>query len=158
VVIVAATGHRPKDITEDHGVVLLKARVKMEYRKADRLICGMAAGFDLLAAKAAMQLNIPVTAAIPWDGHRDSIDKDWRERWDKVFEYADVKHYVNDKVPEARWEYAKFLHNRNHWMVDNATHIMAYWTGKESGGTYECIKYAKSKGKLIANIYHDPPF
>jgi uncharacterized phage-like protein YoqJ len=151
--IVAATGHRPKDIEEDLGVVELKARVKLQYTKSERLICGMADGFDLLAAKAAIELGLPITAARPWSGHK--VSPDWSEIYDEVLDYADKVVVVTeaDKYP-GHW----VMHKRNQWMVDNADAVMAYWNGKESGGTYECRKYAKKVGKPVANIFYDPPF
>lgn len=151
--IIAATGHRPKDITENFDTVVLKARVKMQ-DKATRLICGMAEGFDLLAAKAAMELNIPITVARPWNTH--TVGGDWISLYNKVLEYADMIHVVTN----SNTYHVSYLHKRNHWMVDHCDAVMAYWNGKENGGTYECLKYAQKHDPLplIANIYDDPPF
>ena len=34
-------------------------------------------------------------------------------------------------------------------MVDKSDLVIAVWNGKESGGTWNTIQYAKSKGKKI---------
>lgn len=156
--IVAATGHRANGIVEDFRSVLIKAQVKLRYGKATRLICGMASGFDLLAAEAAMELGLPITAARPWAKHNAGAA--WREHYAKTLEYADTIHIVHEEFAEPRnhGEAAKWLHDRNHWMVDNADAVMAYWDGKKEGGTYECRQYAKKVGRPIANIFSDPPF
>lgn len=150
--IVAATGHRPKDIVEPFGVVELKARVKLQ-KRASRLICGMASGFDLLAANAAMELGLPITAVRPWTHHNAGVD--WQENYDRVLAYADKVVVVTEAENyPGHW----CMHKRNEWMVDHADVVMAYWNGKEAGGTFACRKYAKKVGKPVANIFYDPPF
>ncbi len=151
--IVAATGHRPDDIAEPNEIVTLKARVQMQ-GKATRLICGMAAGFDLLAADAAIELGIPITAAVPWMGHQASLPKEWQDHWQKVYDYSDTQHFLDERMAfPGKYIYFK----RNEWMVDNADVVMAYWSGKEVGGTFHCVTYADGK-KPITNIFNDPPF
>jgi uncharacterized phage-like protein YoqJ len=49
----------------------------------------------------------------------------------------------------------KCYHDRNHWMVDNADRVLAYWSGKKSGGTYACVQYAEKQGKRVRNCYGD---
>lgn len=150
--VVAATGHRPKDIDEPWDIVELKARVKLQ-PKASRLICGMAEGFDLLAAKAAMSINLPITVARPWNTH--TVGKDWIELYTTVMGYADTIHVV---VPVDTYHVSHFF-KRNEWMVDHADAVMAYWNPeKQSGGTYGCIQYALKKQVPVANTWNDPPF
>jgi len=153
--IVCGTGHRPDGIAEEYGSVIIKAEVKL--RKVDRFVCGMAAGFDLLAGKAAMNVGIPITAARPWAKH-SVPGAEWKLLYAEVLEYADVIHIVSEGEPGSRGEAAGMLHTRNHWMVDNSDAVMAYWNGSEKGGTFECRKYAKKVGKPVANIINDPPF
>lgn len=151
--IIAGTGHRPED-SEPESWVRTKARVKLQYTDGiDVFITGMAAGFDLWAADEAIKLGIPVTAARPWTTHTPR--KGDEQLYNHVLEKASKIVVVTDadKYP-GPWVYAK----RNHWMVDNASHVMAYWSGKEAGGTFECVTYAKDKEKPVANIYYDPPF
>lgn len=150
--IIAATGHRPNEIKEPLDEVQIKARVKLQYAKATRLICGMAEGFDLLAARAAMELGIPITAARPWATH--TVSKIWIEDYVNVIKYADKVHVVVD----TEHYHVSHFHKRNEWMVDHADAVMAYWNGREKGGTYACRAYAKKVGKPVANIINNPPF
>jgi len=47
------------------------------------------------------------------------------------------------------------LHLRNEYMVDNSDKLIAVFNpAKTSGGTFACLKYAKSVGREI--IYIDP--
>lgn len=151
--IVAGTGHRPEDC-EDESIVRTKARVKLQYTPGvATFICGMAAGFDLWAGDEARLLGLEIWCARPWAGHGPrNGDEELYERViaaaSRVVDVDKSKVYVGPKQ----------YHDRNHWMVDNADAVMAYWNGKERGGTFECRKYAKSIDKPVSNIYYDPPF
>lgn len=37
------------------------------------------------------------------------------------------------------------MQSRNEWMVNRSNIVIALWDGSEKGGTYNCLKYAKSK-------------
>ena len=45
------------------------------------------------------------------------------------------------------------MQERNIFMVDRADEILAVWNGT-SGGTKNCIDYAKKQNKIITNIYN----
>lgn len=151
--IIAATGHRPQDYIEAEGVIVLKARVKMQ-DKATKLICGMAAGFDLLAGLAAMELEIPIIAVRPWSTH--GVPKEWRERYAAVLGYADE---VWVTVMADAYPGPQAYQLRNEQMVDAADAVMAYWNPEKThGGTYNCIQYALAQEVPAANIWFDPPF
>jgi hypothetical protein len=152
--IVAGTGHRPKYFTEQFGSVIGKAETKLRYSGAKTFICGMAEGFDLLAAQGAMDLGIEVWAARPWTGHK--VGPQWTEYYERVLAYASkIEVVVEADTYPGHWCMMK----RNQWMVDNYDVVMSYLKpGTESGGTFQCVKYAKSKSKPVANIYLDPPF
>ena len=44
------------------------------------------------------------------------------------------------------------MQKRNRYMVDNSDIVLAIWNGKETGGTWNTIKYARSKNKEIRYI------
>ena len=151
--VLCGTGHRPED-SEDEKIVRIKSRVALQRANPERYISGMASGFDLWSADEAINLGIEVTAAVPWFNHKPRVGDE--ELYARIIEAASDVEYVTrvDKYPGA-WVYP----TRNHWMVDHADAVMAYWnTQKQTGGTYECYKYAKKKQKPIRNIFYDPPF
>lgn len=156
--IVCGTGHRPED-SEDEGVVRLKVRTKLKYTpEVTTFITGMAAGFDLWAGSEALESGLVIVCAVPWVGHEPRV-KD-KKLYKELIDSAETIKYVTDvQQYPGPWVYQK----RNEWMVDNADAVMAYWSGKEEGGTWNCVKYARAQKKKrpdlkIANIYHDPPF
>lgn len=150
--IIAGTGHRPED-AENETIVRQKVRTALGYSGARTFICGMAAGFDLWAGDEALGLGLDVWAAKPWTGHT------WRKAdaalYSKII--ANASRVINvveqDSYPGV-WVY----HNRDKWMVDNATHILAYLNPATTrGGTYGTVQYARGK-KPIRNIYEAAPF
>jgi len=154
VTTVCGTGHRPED-SEDEQAVRIKVRTKLRYtnKTIDTFITGMAAGFDLWAGDEALGLGIPIIAAVPWRGHAPRTSDE--ALYQKLLDNAKEVVYVTDVDDyPGPWVY----HKRNEWMVDHADLVLAYWSGKEKGGTFACYQYAKKKGKPVANVYFDPPF
>jgi uncharacterized phage-like protein YoqJ len=111
----------------------------------------MANGFDLWAGDEALGLGLELWAARPWAGHKARRGDE--EIYARVL--AGASRVVNvDDSPDYKgpWQY----HKRNEWMVDNADRVLAYWSGKEEGGTYACIQYAEKKAnprKKVRNCY-----
>ena len=118
--------------------------------KVDAVICGMANGVDLWAADEALDLALPVIAAKPWAGHgpRKSDVALYERVIREAVEVVDVDPAVNYPGP---WVYQK----RNEWMVDHATHVLAYYNGAPKGGTFNCLKYARKvlSEDHIRNVY-----
>jgi uncharacterized phage-like protein YoqJ len=145
--IVALTGHRPEK-AEPEDVVREKVRLALRGPENPVVVCGMAAGFDLWAGTTALRMGLEVIAAKPWKGHK--ARKADEQLYAEVFEGATRVVNVSDSETYlGPWLY----HDRNEWMVDNATHVLAYWDGGEKGGTAACVRYAKKVGKPIRNIY-----
>lgn len=144
--IVAFTGHRPEDCRSEEDV-RSRFRSTLQETNPNTVITGMAAGVDLWAADEARLLGIEIWAARPWSTHRP--------RHADLLLYTTIldaasKVVVVTKTDEypGPWVY----HKRNEWMVDNATHVLAYWSGKKVGGTFACINYAHGR-KPVRNVY-----
>jgi uncharacterized phage-like protein YoqJ len=144
--IVAITGHRSEDC-EAEEVVRGRLRDAFLAEKPTTVIVGMANGVDLWAGDISLSMGIDVIAAKPWAGHGPRTSD--RELYARVLEGASKIVSVTDVQDyPGPWVY----HKRNHWMVDHADLVIAYWSGKKSGGTYACIEYARDK-KDVVNIY-----
>ena len=149
--IIAVTGHRSEDCGADEPTVRARLREALASVPAGEeriLVCGMANGVDLWAGAEALALGYEVWAAKPWAGHQPRRAD--RELYASIVEAASrVVSVVEQNQYPGAWAYQK----RNEWMVDHATHVLAYWSGKEKGGTYNCVKYARKVGKPIRNVY-----
>ena len=86
-------------------------------------LCGMALGFDMLAAETLLAMkadhaDIRLTAVIPFRGQFDGC----------------------------------FL-RRNDYMLNHASHIIAYYNGEPKGGTFYTCRRAERMGLEITNLY-----
>jgi uncharacterized phage-like protein YoqJ len=93
-------------------------------------------------------LEIPLIAAIPFTGQDARWWKESRKKYKYLMSRAED---VNISSPGFAYESFQI---RNEWMVDNSDKIVAMWDGSE-GGTYNCIKYARSKKVPIVNLYDE---
>lgn len=145
--ILFGTGHRPED-SEPEAVVRRKIRNALEELQPTIVITGMASGFDLWLGLEALDYGAGLWAAKPWAGH--SPRRGEESQYARIIEGASKVIEVTNRVPyPGPWVYPV----RNHWMVDNANYGLAYWNGKKSGGTYECLQYAKTKYRKVTNCY-----
>lgn len=112
-------------------------------------ITGMALGVDQLFGLVALELKakgykVRIHAAMPcWNqGAR------WKDRsfFEAILQGANVQTYVHDG-PYVPW----CMQRRNEFMVDACEELLAVWDGSP-GGTGNCIRYAKKKGKPIFNL------
>ncbi len=149
--IVAGTGHRPNKLGGYSNDALNKLIVLvMEYLATNnitKVISGMALGWDMAIAIAALQLNLPLECAIPFKGQESVWSEDSKKLYHYVLEKAEKVTYVSDEG-YSNWKMQK----RNEYMVNNCDIVLAMWDGSK-GGTYNCIGYAKKLNKRIINLY-----
>lgn len=143
--VVAITGHRPEKINDMEWVRSALQEV-LKTLEPEKLIQGMAAGVDLLSAEVAGELNIPFIAARPWVGHTPRVADLQRYQWtmDNALQIVNV-HYSQSYL--GPWQYQQ----RNEYMVDNATIVVAVWDGT-AGGTKNCVKYAQKNNLPVVRI------
>lgn len=157
--IIALTGHRPKDLVPQgsdetpyghwmQSSIQLAASVAFQALQPERVVSGMAIGFDQCGAAAANELGIPVFAVIPFKGQEKRWPPASREEYRRLIAEAHNV-YVMHPEPYEAWK----MHARNEYMVDVCDYVLALWSGKHYGGTFSCLKYALKQGKLVYNLY-----
>lgn len=121
------------------------------------LVSGMALGADTMLAIMAEIHNIPLIAAVPFEGQDSKWYPPAQKLYKKLTMYADS---TSDRggglviVSPGGYSPAK-MQVRNEWMVDHADKIIAVWDGS-SGGTANCVRYALSKGRRADITRIDP--
>lgn len=158
-IILAATGHRPNKLggyDNESRLLLTKfAESILKKHQPSKVISGMALGWDMAIASAAVNLDIPFIAAVPfvdqWKRWTTDDVKVYKQLLSKASEVVIVDELANYQVPhtiQGKFHVAK-MQRRNEWMVDNSDAILALWNAsdpKESiGGTKNCVDYAKSR-------------
>src|SRR6188768_2394402 len=131
--IIALTGHRSEDcVSEEHVRQQVRNVLQpiLDGPETPLIITGMANGFDLWGGTEALRLGCPVWAAKPWTTHGPR--KSDIELYAEIIENADQVFNVTeaDDYP-GPWVY----HKRNEFMVDHSDKVLAYWNGKQAGGT-----------------------
>jgi uncharacterized phage-like protein YoqJ len=150
--LVAFTGHRPDKIggydlpNPTYMHVCQEIDRVLRELKPDKVISGMALGVDQWAANVALKLNIPFIAAVPFLGQEGKWPNKSQQLYKKMLEKAAEIVIVS----EGGYAASK-LQIRNEWMVDRCDVLVAVFDGT-SGGTANCVTYAKGKGKEIVFI------
>lgn len=151
---VCFSGHRlvPQEKRTELKQVLRAEIVKAYSRGVRNFYCGMALGFDTLAATAALSLqcelpDLRVTAVVPFRGQADR----WTEKDRELYE--DILANVDGTVVLSGYYYDGCLLRRNDYMLERSTGVIAYFDGQPKGGTYYTCRKAKAYGLDVANLY-----
>ena len=156
---VCFTGHRPNKLKgynpKSNKDLLWKIHNTIvdliENRDVDTFINGLALGIDLWSAKIVIKLkekypHIKLISACPCKKHPSKWNEEGKKLWSEVWLSSDKSIVVTD-------EYYKpyLMQIRNKWMVDNSDIVLAVWDGT-SGGTANCVNYAKEQEKELIII------
>lgn len=155
VVSVCFSGHRNVPFA---GRSDLKQRLKSEIAKAYAdgfrcFYCGMAMGFDLLAAEAALSLqselrDLQVIAVVPFRGQSDRWSKEAQAKYDAILRIVD------DVVVLSERYFNGCLLKRNDYMVNHSSRLIAYYDGLNKGGTFYTVKKAGQNGLEVVNLHN----
>lgn len=149
--IIAATGHRPNKVggysRAAYQKLVAVAESYIRTAKPSRVISGMALGWDQAWAEAALNLGVPVIAAIPFAGQQSKWPIESQQNFEQILSRCES---VTIVCPGA-YSAAK-MQKRNEWMVDRADRVCALWDGTD-GGTANCVRYAHGKGAEVDNVW-----
>lgn len=156
------TGHRPQKFhfgydEEYEDCIRLKVVLAREIKAmldngVTTFYTGMAMGTDMWCAEIVQsfqedlpKLGIKLNAIIPFEGQANKWSNDYRERYFNILAKADNELILNNHYTKA------CMHQRNRYMVDHSTHIIAVFNGS-AGGTKNTLDYAKNKNLTIITI------
>lgn len=159
---VCFTGHRPNKLggflSPNSTEALVAERTKYLIglfleRGYTNFISGGAQGFDTIAArevwkKRQTNKDIKLIIAVPFRGQEDRWPLQARITYDAMLREADEVVYLSEDNSNAAYK----MQQRNEWMVDHSSAIIACWDGSNGGGTANCVRYAKQKGKAITTV------
>ena len=144
----AVTGHRKVEFFFNKQALLKKLEQICE-NGYDTFLVGMALGFDTLCFKALEKIRekrkIRIIACIPCLEQDKLFNDAQKKEYKKMIESADEKVVLSP-------HYTKYcMMQRNRYMVDNSSLLLAYLR-EEKGGTKNTVKYAEKSGKNIIII------
>ncbi len=154
--ILAATGHRPEKLG---GYAPHLFRATRAYAMAclyelrpSEVISGMALGWDMAIADAAITLGIPVRAAIPFRGQEATWPEGSQQRYHRLLSQAVKVIEVSDPPDEYHFTFSDVFQRRNEYMVDECDRLLALWDGSP-GGTANCVRYAEQVKCATLNVW-----
>ena len=152
---VCFTGHRTINPNKQQAVKekLISTIIKLYNEGHRKFLCGMAIGFDLLAAEILIELketykDIILFACIPFIGQESRFSPIDQERYNKVI------NSVDSKVIIARAFSKQSYLLRNLYMLEHSSIVVAYFdTNIKKGGTFFTYNKAIKMGKEVRNIF-----
>ena len=143
------TGHR--ELPSDFSKKALKNEItKLVQAGVDTFLCGMAIGFDLLAAESVLSVRkkyptVKLVACIPCIGQEKYFSKADQKRFVAAVRKADEKVILSDSY------YRGCMQVRDKYMAERGDVMLAYCTKKEGGAAYtvRCFQKAHPNGDVI---------
>lgn len=150
----AFSGHREINTSDKERVIkqLKRAIIKCYDQGIRNFYCGMAVGFDLLAAETILSLknkyeDISLTAVIPFRGQTSRFKNE-----DKV-KYNDILKQASHIFVLSEQYYDGCLLRRNDFMIENSSKLIAYYNGRYGGGTFYTCRKAKKLNIPVINVF-----
>lgn len=165
--IICITGHRPNGLPREYGYNLnneawskLKEYIKVTIEECYKyatpneeltLVTGMALGVDTAFWEAGAKLrksnkNIKIEAVVPFVGQEKKWTLESQKQYKQMLSESDKVTIVS----EGGFATYKMM-ARNRYMVNKSDIVIAVIC-KETGGTAQCVKYAKEHNKVVIEI------
>lgn len=157
----AFTGHRPKSFPwkhdeTAHDCVLLKESLAEQIgllidRGITTFLSGMAQGVDLWCSEIVLDLRksnpaLKLRCILPCEGQESKWPVPEQERYRSILEQANDVVYVNREYsPNCMLE-------RNRYLVDHSSVLLAVYNGARRSGTGATINYARKLGREVIII------
>lgn len=155
------TGHRPhklpylKDEESPQCIILKKILTERILEKVlldecDTFLCGMAQGVDMICAGLVLELRkmidmpLRLICVVPYREQAKNWGQDAEKRYREILKQGDSKILISGEYT------ATCLMERNRYMVDHASHMIAVCGG--DGGSKYTLDYARKKDTSIILI------
>lgn len=151
--ILGITGHRSgkmggfKIPNPTYNFVMDETQKNILELKPEKIITGLAIGFDTWVAELCIKLNIPFIAATPFIGQERFWPQETQQYYHKLLEHANTIEVVSPGG-FASWK----MQARNQWIVNNSDMMLAAFDSSQKGGTANCVAYAIEQKKQLITI------
>lgn len=157
----AFTGHRPKSFPWKYDenardcVLLKEVLAGQVMALADRgvtdWLSGMAQGTDLWCAQIVLGLKeknpaLRLHCILPCEWQEREWSASEQERYHFILRQADEVIYVNQEYHDG------CMLERNRWLVDHSSVLLAVYNGTYRSGTGMTVRYAKQLGREVIVI------
>lgn len=115
----------------------------------DRFLCGMAKGFDQLAAESVInykrKFEVGLVACIPCESQSGYFSANALSRYQNILNFCDEKIVLSEEY------YDGCMQCRDRYLVDNCD-VLVSFLRRNRGGTFYTVNYARSKGVKIIEL------
>ena len=147
------TGHRriePPELADARRATENAVRELM-MRGFWTFLVGGALGFDALAQRTVLAMReefpfVRVVMAIPCADQDARWNSGDRAEYRRLLETADERIVLNPVYTPS------CMRERNRFMVDHSAVCVAYYDGRDGGGTASTVRYAKQRGVPVWNV------
>lgn len=114
--------------------------------------CGMAIGFDLLAAEVVLSVkescpDIKLIAVIPFREQCKRFTPYNQVRYQSILGKADRAVVLNETYVNG------CFFQRNDYMLSHSGYLIAYFDGQPKGGTFYTVKRARQRMMPVVNLF-----
>ena len=152
--IIAGTGHQPDklggyDFYNEKGLSRLTdlAVAAIKRYKPEKIISGMALGWDTGLALGAIRASVPLIAAVSFKGQELKWTPEQQKTYRFVLEKAQEVVVVN-KNPHAPLA----MQHKIEFLVEWCDMVLALWNGSH-GDAYNILKYAHTRKRPVFNLW-----
>jgi len=153
--VVSVTGHRPPayggygyDVFEKLVDV---AKEGLFMVQPFRVITGMALGWDMAVAWACVETRVAFDAYIPFHEQGQRWTQEWWQHYANLLGHARRIVVARSEHPDL--DVRRLYLKRDEMMIDASSETMAMYDGRQKGGTYHTVKYAKRMGRVVTNMW-----
>lgn len=158
----AFTGHRPKSFPWQydetaHDCILLKETLAVHIAELANsgvtdFLSGMAQGTDCWSAELVLELRKKIPALklhciLPCKGQECKWTASAQEQYHSILKQADSVVFV------SRHYYNGCMLERNRYLVEHASIVLAVYNGDKQSGTASTLRYAYKKGRGIYMLH-----
>ncbi len=147
--ICAFSGHRNLNGLDFDNNLLDRVVLNLIKTGTTEFLCGMAFGFDLLAAErvlsAKKNFNVKLIACLPCANQSDTFSEKNKKNYDNILQSCD------DVITLSSDYYRGCMLYRDRYMVENSD-ILVCFLRRQCGGTFYTVNYARKLGKKIIEL------
>lgn len=150
----AFTGHRFYEYRlHDKIVARLTATILEAYENGVRcFVSGFAMGFDLIAAETVLTVknihtDICLVAVLPYREQSERYNQYSKRKYDDLLSKADQTIVLSENY------YTRCFLDRDDFLVENSSMIVAYYDGRNRGGTFYTMNQAERHKVPVVNLY-----
>lgn len=146
------TGHRKVRNIDSIKILIREEVEKSICQGYNTFLFGGAIGFDIISAREVLNLkkaykNIELIAIIPCKNQSEKWTSEEKEEYQKVVQQCKQEIILNEISSRNCYK------NRNQYMIEHCSKVIAYWNGAYRSGTAQTVRMAQKNNLVTVNLF-----